>query len=111
MHVDILSLLRIGATEDAVNTLEGMVDNATLALTHKTNNPEELPPEVVRALKQIKTYREIHPPENERVAEALAKVPQVTDYKKECQAGICRLLEYKKQEAQQSAEADKAAQP
>lgn len=114
IRVNILSLLRIGATEDAIKTLESMLDNETLALTQRTNDPGQLPKDVVRALKQINTYREIYPPENEmavRIGQALAKVPKVTDYKKECEAGICRLLEFKKQEAQQSAGADKAAQP
>ncbi|HUT23529.1 MAG TPA: hypothetical protein VM492_04220 [Sumerlaeia bacterium] len=114
IRVNILSLLRVGAAEEAIKTLEMMLDNETLVLTQRTNDPEQLPKDVVRALKQIKTYREIYPPDENtapRIAQALAKVPKVTDYKKECQGGICRLLEFKKQEAQESAVMDKATQP
>ena len=114
IRVQNLSLLRIGATEDAIHTMETMLDNETLALTQETTDPEQLPEDVVRALKQIKTYREIYPPEREiagRIGQALAKIPRVNDYKKECQAGLCRLLEFKKQKAQQSAGTDKAVQP
>ena len=114
IRANILGLLRIGATEDAIKDLENMLDTETLVLTQRTNDPDQLPKDVVRALKQVKTYREIYPAEHEmadRIGQALEKVPKITDYKKECQAGLCRLLEFKKQEAQQSARADKAAQP
>ena len=114
IRVNILSLLRIGESEDAIKVLETMLDNETLVLTQKSNDPEQLPKDVVRALKQIKAYRETYPPEDEmagRIAQALANVPKLTDYKKECKAGLCRLLELRKQEAQQSAGADEAAQP
>ena len=114
VRVGILSLLRIGETEDAIKTLETMLNNETLLLTQKTNAPEQLPKDVVRALQQIKAYCEIYPPEGEvggRIKQSLANVPKLTDYKKECQAGLCRLIELKKQEVQPKAGAGKAAQP
>lgn len=114
IRVQNLSLLRIGATEDAIHAMETMLDNETLVLTQETTDPEQLPEDVVRALKQIKTYREIYPPEREiagRIGQALVKIPRVSDYKNECQAGLCRLLEFKKQEVPQSAGTDNSVQP
>ena len=96
MRVQILSLLRLGETDEAIKTMEMMLDNETLVLTQISNDPGQLPEPVVRALKQIKTYRAMYPAQGQQaaaIATALEKIPEVTDIKKDCQAGLCRLIE------------------
>lgn len=114
VRVQNLSLLRIGATEDAIRAMEAMLDTETLALTQETTDPEQMPPDVVRALKQVKAYRGIYPPDGAaagKIGNALANIPGMTDFKRECQAGLCRLLESRRQEAGPSAGADIPVQP
>lgn len=114
MRVGTLSLLRIGATEDAIEKMERMLDFETLALTRDTTDPGQLPEGVLRALKQIKAYRGMVPSQGanaSRIEQALVNIPEITDYRKECQAGLCRLLEVRKPETQQAAGADETAQP
>jgi hypothetical protein len=95
-HVNILSLLRIDAEDEAIEHLETMLDNETLVLTQNTNDPGQLPGDVIRTLKQIRAYRQIFPAEGARatdVENALARIPDLNDYKKDCRGGVCRLLE------------------
>ena len=98
VHLSILSLLRIGDKDEAIEILEGILNNETLVITQRTNDPSELPQQVVRVLKQIKAYREIFPPgiNKVQIKRALEKTPPLTDYKKDCQSGLCRLLEQQK---------------
>ena len=104
--MNILSLLRLGATEDAIKETELTLDIETSVLTQKTTDPEELPEDVVRVLANIKTYRQIYPAQAERssmVMQSLIKIPARTKYEKECNSGICRLVRFtEQQEAQQS---------
>lgn len=97
MRVEILSQLRLGNEEQAVKTLEVMLDTETMVLTQ--NPPDQRSELTSRVLKQIKAYRNLYPPQGagaQRVISALADTPALTDYKKECKAGLCQLLEREK---------------
>ena len=109
IRVGLLSHLRLGETNQAIKVLEEMLDNDTLILTQSSSYAMELPENVVRTLKQIKAYRHLYPPEARiasKVQAALTNIPELTDYKKECDAALCRLLETRQQEVQPPAPAD-----
>lgn len=98
IQVELLSFLRVGDVETAIRTMENILDNQTLILTQASSDPKDLPDNTVRTLKIIKTYRAYYPPQGPgktRVERALTSIPEISDYKKECKAGICRLIEAK----------------
>lgn len=100
-RTNILSLLRINDVPSAIAIEEQMLDAETLVLTQRTRDPAALPAEVVRALKQVKTYREIYPPQGgnaDQIRTALADIPRIENYKAECKGGLCRMVEMKKPE-------------
>jgi len=86
-----VSHLRLGEIDDAINSLEGKIDNNILAIA-RTHNITETDYRY-RILREAKTYREIYPSnsvEASQVISALEKFPKLEKFK--CENSLCRLV-------------------
>lgn len=92
LHVETLSLLRLGETERAIRLLETLVDGEITIVTQPGSIPlAGLSDHCKRGLGQATAYRQKYPSNEARVLEALQRVPEAR-IPKDCDSGFCRLL-------------------
>ena len=99
-RVTVLSQLRLGRVDDAINTLEVPLDGQIMgiALAESSSlilNPASMSRSRLDALQEAKAYRSVYPSEAESTepppATIFAQIPEIT-FPAECESALCKLV-------------------
>ena len=99
-RVTVLSQLRLGRVDDAINFLEIPLDNQVMMIAFGENSslklqPASMTPSRLKALQAAKAYRSVYPSEEETSepppSQIFAQVPDIT-FPAECEGALCTLV-------------------
>ena len=99
-RVTVLSQLRLGRVDDAINFLEIPLDNQVMMIAFGESSwlklhPESMSRSRLHALQAAKAYRSVYPSQNEPSepppSEIFAQIPDIT-FPAECQGALCKLV-------------------
>ena len=99
-RVTVLSQLRLGRVDDAINFLEIPLDNQVIMIAFGENSslklqPASMTPSRLRALQAAKAYRSVYPSEEETSepppSQIFGQIPDIT-FPAECEGALCTLV-------------------
>ncbi len=99
-RVTVLSQLRLGRVDDAINFLEMPLDNQVMMIAFGESNslqlqPASMSPSRLKALQAAKAYRSVYPSQEETSepppATIFAQIPDIT-FPAECEGALCKLV-------------------
>lgn len=99
-RVTVLSQLRLGRVDDAINFLEVPLDNQVMMIAFGESSwlklhPTSMKPIRLHALQAAKAYRSVYPSEDETTepppATIFAQIPDIT-FPAECEGALCTLV-------------------